>query len=292
VAVGSVRAMRKLFKQALEQAQYESNFGSDQYIFSHIFGDQEIWREMMRRDSMHAAARLGSKLKGHPKDHFNLQHLDEVREKAANHPDRNFEFGIGVDSGSEIGLNTVFAEDDTEWVHYSDSNQLQKAQDDRKIHPRHRRLKDLPPDISASLPPFWTFSAEELPRWTAWSDVPLLTNVWTGITPVVIHHNAHRRGLKSRRKSWWPSIWFHKHARTLLDAHIYSPIVPVATGGYDEKSIREWWPYEIWKGGARNGRAALGSMGQGWLRFDRICRNDHEELFRDGKGIWELPENH
>lgn len=89
-------------------------------------------------------------------------------------------------------------------------------------------------------------------------------------------------------------MWFQKYARILLDAHIYAPVVPIAASGYDEHSVREYWPYEIWKGGARNGLAKLGwSEHEGdWLRFDDLCQDFHEEIFRDGKGPWELPENH
>jgi len=103
VAMGRVGAMRKMFDQALAQAPQDANFGSDQYIFSHIFRDQELYREIMRRDA-------GLQLK----EGLNERHIEEVRAKAAVRHDGSFEFGIGLDYGSEIRLNTVFAEDDTE----------------------------------------------------------------------------------------------------------------------------------------------------------------------------------
>ncbi|TKA66939.1 hypothetical protein B0A55_10723 [Friedmanniomyces simplex] len=132
MGIGTVRAMRKLFGQAFEQAQVESNIGSDQYIFSRIFGDQEIWREAVRRDSLQTTSSLAKQwMSGHPKDFFPQQHLEEVRKKAASREDGNFEFGIGLDYGSEIVLNTVFAEDDTEWLYFNDSSRLQEAE---KVH--------------------------------------------------------------------------------------------------------------------------------------------------------------
>lgn len=286
VGVGTVRAMRKLFEEAKELLEAEPNLGSDQYIFGHIFGDQSIWREAMRRDA--GGARNGDTASW-PSAHF-----DAVRQKARERKDKTFEFGIGVDYGSEIGLNTVFAEDDTKWLNFNDPSQLRQVQLDHSIHGAHKRLQNISRDITNTLPPFWTFTVEDdLSRWTAWDEVPLFTNVYTGITPAVIHHNAHLDGLKSRRETWWDRAWFFPHARTLLDASIYAPVVPVAISGYDEQTAREFWPYEIWKGGARNGVARLGSFeGDDWLRFDEICRDSHQEVFRDGKGPWLLPDAH
>ncbi|KAK5174225.1 uncharacterized protein LTR77_001305 [Saxophila tyrrhenica] len=292
VGMGTLRAMRKMFGQALAQAEKERNFGSDQFIFSHIFGDQQVWREVLRRDSMSARQKMQHKWRGPPANrNYNEKHLTEVVEKAKTREDGNFEFGIGVDYESKIGLNTVFAEDDTEWVHFNDEAQLRDVQASRSIDPTTGHLQGIEADIDASLPPFWTFSYEkDLPRWTSWRNVSLFTDVWTGVTPAIIHHNAHRNGLKSLRETWWPNIWFQNHSRTLLDAHIYAPVVPIAYSGYDNATAREFWPYDIWKGGARNGYAALGSSGgDNWIKFDDVCEAYHEEIWRDGKGAWVLP---
>lgn len=290
VGIGTVRAMRKMFGQALDLAQKERNFGSDQYIFSHIFGDQELWREIVRRDQGSWAGRADGR-PGQPRGRsFPEQHLSEVRQKAESRLDKNYEFGIGLDYESKIGLNTVFAEDDTEWLVFADEARVKQALHD---HGATRSIM-LDEDVANSLPPFWTFTHEsDLPRWTSWSQVPLFTNMWTGIIPAVIHHNAHRNGMKSLRETWWPNIWFSGHARTLLDAHIYGPVIPLAYSGYEDASMREYWPYEIWKGGARNGNASLGTGGdENWIRFDVICRDYHEEIFRDDLGPWILPAVH
>lgn len=293
VAMGTVRAMRKLFNQTLEQIKVEANFGSDQYIFSHVFGDQEVYREMLRRDALSPSERMRAKVSGWgSRSHFNPDHIEEVRAKAAKHYDGTFEFSVGVDYGSEIGLNTVFAEDDTVWAEFNNATQLKEAQEFRGIDAQHQRMNTIQQDIADSVPPFWTYSNEKkLPRWKKWTDVPLFTDVYTGITPAIIHHNAHRDNMKKLRETWWPLVWYEKYVRTLYDAYIFSPVTPVAVSGYDESSVREWWPEEIWKGGARDGSSPVGQP-EGWLRFDDLCRPHHEEVFRDGKGPWELPENH
>ncbi|GAB1738894.1 hypothetical protein NU219Hw_g3672t2 [Hortaea werneckii] len=302
-AMGTVRAFRKLLDQALKLAEVEGNFGSDQYIFSHIYGDQEVWREAVRRDSANTAQGKLHRLqpwngqRDPPKgfhSHFIPEHIAEVRQKAAATEDGDYEFGIGVDHESQIVLNTVFAEEDTEWLTFSNTAQLVAAYSAHGVNPAYGAA-ELSGDIATSLPPYWTFTHEsELEGWRnrKWDQVPLLTNVFTGIPPAIIHHNAHRDGLKSRRESWWPLTHYHPRARTLLDAYIYAPVTPVAVSGYDEAGLREWWPYEMWKGGGRNGLSPLGSTDDGWIKFDDICRDHAEELFRDGKGTWELPANH
>nr|POE77348.1 hypothetical protein CFP56_08995 [Quercus suber] len=271
VGMGSVRAMRKLFHQAFKQAKYERNFGSDQYILSHIFGDQELWREALRRDARNVSSHYHGE-----HDHFNAKHIASVRKKATSRPDKNFEFGLGVDYGSEIALNTVFAEDDTDWLVFNNNHQLQSVQKARKIPSERQRANELGPDIAAGLPPFAALPAAAAPDdEPAWQDVALFTDVWTGITPAVIHHNAHRDGLKSLRETWWPLIWFQTRARALLDAYGTAPATPMAISGYDEATRREWWPYETRKGGARDG------LGDAWIGFDETCQEYQAELFRD-----------
>lgn len=271
VAMGTVGAMRRMFDQALAQAPQDANFGSDQYIFSHIFGDQELYREILRRDAG-LKARKG----------WNEDHIKEVRAKAAARPDGSFEFGIGIDYGSEIGLNTVFAEDDTEWITFSDGGQMHEAQISRGIDEDNRRLKKISSDINTTLAPFHSLAnagrQDRLP--STWQDVSLFTDVWTGISPVVIHHNAHRNGMKILRETWWPNIWFQKHLRTLLDATRDGPLGYVAVSSVDG---HRYWAQKV-RGGGEDGESHLAKVaGSGqWLEYDDICQEYDGELFRDG----------
>ena len=266
VAMGNVGAMRRMFDQALAQAPQDANFGSDQYIFSHIFGDQELYREILRRD---AGLR--------PREGWNEDHIEEVRSKAAARPDGSFEFGIGIDYGSEIGLNTVFAEDDTEWITFSDGGQLHEAQISRGIGEESRRLKTIPADINTTLAPFHSLAdSQNLP--SNWQEVALFTDVWTGISPVVIHHNAHRNGMKILRETWWPKIWFQKHLRTLLDATSGGPLGYVAVSSVDG---RGYWAEKVWGGGDEKSHLAKAASSGEWLAYDDICAEYDEELFRN-----------
>jgi hypothetical protein len=305
VIIGTVGAMKDMFAQALELLTsdvLESNMGSDQYVFSHIFGDQEVWREVVRRKHLTSAQQLKEKALGYtPRHPFQAQHLVEVASKAAARPDGRWEFGIGLDYEMSIGLNTVFSEDDTEWLTWNDRKALDGAEAHVGVpatHPRHLSDHPLSPDITSTVPPFYTFWPDaRLPaRNTSWSDVPLFTNVWTGIVPVAIHNNAHRDGRKALRESWWDRLWFQPSARALYDAHVWEPIVPIAWSGDADAGFREYWPVERWKGGARDGPLVIddpadGHLG-GWLPFADLCNNYTEEVFRDGLGPWILPDVH
>ena len=256
-----------MFDQALAQAPQDANFGSDQYIFSHIFGDQELYREILRRDAGLT-----------PREGWNEDHIKEVRDKAAARPDGSFEFGIGIDYGSEIGLNTVFAEDDTEWVEFSDGGQLREVQISRGIDEENRRLKTIPTDINTTLAPFHGLAGgQDLP--SDWRDVSLFTDVWTGIPPVVIHHNAHRNGMKILRETWWPKIWFQKHLRALLDTIGGDPPSYVAVSSVDG---RGYWAEKVSSGGDGKSHLAKAASSGEWLMYDDICAEYDEELFRDG----------
>lgn len=286
VGIGTVAAMRKMFEEAVVRAKADPWIGSDQRIFSHIFGDQEIYREVLRQEQM--SSKMFSWFSSDTK-RFNETHVREVSIKAAARKDKSLEFGIGLDYAAELGLPTVFAEDDTAWVRYDRPDRITKLSLDMGVTRVHTSLAE---DIADTLPPFWTYSTEpSLPRERTWDNASLFTNLWTGVTPAAIHHNAHRNGMKNLRTKWWSNIWFQRYARVLYDAHIYNPVVPVAEAGYDDTSRRVYWSPELWKGGARSG-AGNGNMKSPWLRYDEICRGTEDEVFRDGKGPWQLPADH
>ncbi|THY04546.1 hypothetical protein D6D02_07932 [Aureobasidium pullulans] len=281
VAIGTVGAMRKLFTEAMVRAEHDPNFGSDQKIFSQLFAEQEVAREALRQQSLSNSwwSRLTSSTYSDERiRRFKKEHLDAVQGK-------DLEFGLGVDYESSIGLATVFAEDDTEWLTPSNKEELDQANAVRAIDTQKSRLGNVLKDVAGTVPPFWTFERKPLPREQTWSDVSLFTDVWTGIAPAVIHHNAHRDGMKSLREEWWDRIWFQEHARSLYDSHIVAPLGPVAISGG-----RQWWSSEDWKGGARVDPQPL--TNDTWIRYEEMCDGTEDEVFRDGGGPWRLPDDH
>lgn len=272
--VGTVAGLRKVFRGAVALASGKDE-GEKKVSLQRVFGRQQSYREVLRR-------RAGLKAnKGFTKDY-----LTKFRETITNNPNATYEFGIGLDYASEVSANAAFSHDDFGLVTFSDPNSLQEARKEHKIGLTDA-MKSIPSDISNTLPPFWTFTVEPaLPRWDSWKQTPLITNLYTGITPAIVRPtNRGNHGTEAARP------WYQQHARTLLDASMYSPITPVAVGGENASTTREFWPMEIWKGGGRDSRVKV-MTGDGWVRFDFECHDFGEEIFKDGLGEWKLPENH
>lgn len=272
--VGTVAGLRKIFKVAVALASGKDE-NEKKVSLQRVFGRQQSYREVIRR-------KAGLKQnKGFTKDH-----LAKVRESITNNPNATWEFGIGLDYFSEVSANAAFSHDDFDLVKFSEPNSLQDARKEHKIGLTDA-LPPIPQDISNTLPPFWTFSVEPaLPRWDPWKQTPLITNLYTGITPAIVRPTKRGNGGAEAAHPW-----YQQHARTLFDASMYAPITPVAVGGENASTTREFWPLEIWRGGGRDSRVKVMTM-DGWVRFDFECEPWGEEIFKDGLGAWKLPENH
>jgi len=277
VAIGNVRAMRKLYKQALAYLPDGSDIGSDQNILARILSDQEVWREIVRRDS-------SSWSSSSSKIDFSDERFEEVRTKAAEREDGNFEFGVGLDFEGEIAISVEHDQQAAAWINHDDQASQQADRDIRTNETTTSVPNTLAPDILTSPPPFWTFNYEprlQTSRWISWSNVSLLTNRHTGIVPAIIHHNGHDVVTKD-----WGRMWFAPHVRTMYDLSVLEPIIPVASAvGFDATMRRDYWPSPREKGGARNWFE--------WMPFDQICNDHgwHEEIFGDRLGPYIVPEH-
>lgn len=270
VAIGTAGAMRLLFAEALARARADANFGSDQNIFGAIFGEQEVYREVLRQRGMSRSERLSAHIHGDPRAGL----IHETDLAAMRKVGRSMEFGIGLDYEGAISLPTVFSEDDTEWVTFNDQPSIDAFNSARNIAPDANNLL-LHVDIAATPSPLKSNGSDGLPN-KRWSQVPLFTDVPTGYTPAVIHHNAHRDGMKALRRTAWDKVWFQPYARALMDAYMDAPAAQTlaVAGG------REWRSSDEWKGGARE------DVGE-WLAYQDLCAGTEDEVFRDGKGGWE-----
>lgn len=275
VTIGAVGAMRNLYTEALTRVEKDPNFGSDQYVLSEIFGEQELYREILRRDSATWWQRLWQRYIGDPRaDIFRPEHIESVRKQG-----RRLEFGIGVDYESSISLATIFSPKDTAWLTFNNSTQLHEVNESLNITITDSRIDVIQPDINSTLPPYWTFDEKTEPPVTTWDNISVFTDVWTGVAPAIIHHNAWQDNLKSRRESWWDKIWFQKHARILYNDYVSSLTGPIALAGYS--SPTSWWSPEHRKGGGTNA--------DGWIGYEDICAGTEDEVFRDGLGTWVVP---
>jgi len=218
VALGTVAAMRSFLADAEEIANVNKNFGSDQKIFGQLFGQQETRRRKLTKSGGWEAMKM-----------LKTEHNIEMNDK---------DYGFGLDYESQLSIATVFAEEDTEWIRHN-GTALLRAQMIRGIPNDQHRIHSLQMDIAQSLPPYWTPSLPGIHPEVKWEDVPLLTNLYTGVIPVIMHHNAHRDGMKSLRKTWWPRLWFQKNLQTFFEVAKLQPSGPLAFSGG-----RYWWPNE------------------------------------------------
>jgi len=270
-AMGRVGAMKALFERAMEKADKDRNFGSDQKIFSEIFGDQEFQREVMRQRHRSFFQKTGDWLTGR-KSILSPQSERHLREHKAGKTD---EFGIGLDYASLLGHPTVFAEEDSAWVTHGDPKSIAQASAELNIAPV--RVHDLAQDITESQPPFRpavVAPGAKFPDEKSWNDVPLYTNMWTSIVPGLIHHNAHRDGLKSLRVSVWDRMWYFNHTRKLYESNTMGPVAPVAVVHDDQGVEQAWWSPIAEKGGAKSDKDE-------WLPFNDLCKDFEKEVFRD-----------
>lgn len=289
VIIGTVSGMRALFTEAQARMQKGSAAANEDQLFSQIFGDQELHRELLRQQG------FTNQVKGGNANRFNPEHLQSIRGRLsigdANH---DLDFGIGLDYSSEISLGTSAAVIEAEWLKFSTTDQIKHAEETRGI--TTSRLQQLPADITDTVPPFWTFTEEPIPRHINWDNVTLLTNIYTGVTPALIQHSAAKTHLgahtKSFRKTWWDRIWYQPYGRAMLNALIYNPVVPIGVAGYDETTRRVFWSPEMWKGGARV-ETGNHTHEAPWLRYEwELCPGTEGEVFRDKKGSWHLPVDH
>ncbi|ETN43809.1 uncharacterized protein HMPREF1541_11133 [Cyphellophora europaea CBS 101466] len=285
--MGPVSDLKLVFEAALEKAKAQSaETGSDQGAFAAVFGEQEYQREVIRSRHLTDWQKFKAKLFTDDRDkiladhptHKQMEHLDGAPR----------EFGIGLDYRGELSLPTVFSEDDAVWLKYSSAVSLREAARKAGVPaPDPPRVPHLAEDIKRSTPPFWTadYTGRVPVPDREWSEVSLFTNLWTGISPVTVHHNAHAQGLKSRIRTTWSDTWFFPYLREMLKSKAIGYRAPVAVS-----REQEWWGPIDERGGIR---IEIGSLPGDWAPWedDNVCgaTDIANEVFRDNRGPWQNP---
>lgn len=245
-----------------DNGSHEANHmyrGSDQSIFSTILGEQEYQREVMRRRHLTKQDRLLGKGKPTPHqiegtiiaDPLNPPYTHEPGEAKDGKPD---EFGIGLDYFSDLGFQTVNAEEDMQYLLYNTSITEQLQNWHHHFHGMFdcpNRIDHLAEDVLTVPPPTAALSES-----AHWDQLPLGSNKCTGTIPIMIHHN----GDKGARAWQWPMTWMQQHARELM-REVVSKNVEVP--------------------GAKSAGGAFLPGGE-HLDWQTLCPSDYEyELFRD-----------
>ncbi|KAG8533008.1 uncharacterized protein KY384_001790 [Bacidia gigantensis] len=320
--LGRVKELRRLWGRALEKAEEDLDIdGHDQNVFARTWGEQN-----------HQRASPMSTHKVRVRDDAAVETKIDVPFDPI--PDKNYEFGVGLDYTSSLSIPTVFSEYDIDWVTLSNASSVNASLQSFNISDPPYGAHRLQSDIAALPPPFALLSNVSTENtkfntsaWyngpgTSWADIPLFTHLYTGITTAIIHHNAHRDGLKARRTTTWDQMWFQPYGRALVREALKRRRTrqPIAVDKYG----REWFapsPGNSQKGsgdgnaekaglkverpGMGKGAGGKGGGGEGgggeiwgartiddrgnkaWLSWGDMCdEKAQEEVFRDGEGVW------
>lgn len=270
VGIGDVRSMKRLFAHALAMAKLDQNFHSEQHVLSQILEGQELQRLAIREQYLSSRQLFWRKMKkmvgfgeanvldAHPL-HRQMSLKDSAR----------FEYGVGLDYGGRLGKTAVMGEKDAEWIRYNDTHSL-------------GRRGSLLEDIQRSVKPFWSANAarDGLSQSTTWDNVPLYTQLQTGVVSATLQHTAPIDDSKKMREGLWDRMWFHPYGRALMDVYIDEPYRPFALLR-DETEDIAWWSMHPQKWVTRTSNPE-----KEWLNWEELCAGDEEDLFRDGKGKW------
>ena len=275
--LGPVLEARAMFARAAELAHADPEvFGADQGIIAQIFGEQEYLRESER--TRNEAGKEASMWKRGKMVDF----------KAAK--DKNYEFGIGLDYYNALGVPTAHSEKDSAWAIVNDKAALDKITKAQGVtEPRARR--GLQADIAQMAHPFASLddSVPNEAKLKSWGDVPLYTNLWTGVAAASVHLNSiDKNGRKSIREDSWWKMWFAPYARELfakqaaaLEQGASSEHLVAKQG---KKEFYSTIPNQVVKERGFGAETIDKDGKRDWIRWTELCdEKAREEIFESGK---------
>lgn len=250
--MGPAGDIRRLFRRAMEKMK--SGLGQGVHLFSEqgipgeVLGEQEIWRQWRRKNTVDDA------------DAMALMN-------------RDFEYHFGLDYHQDLSVQTFWTDTDDglfdgAFVRLNNQTDIDEHSAALGISPV--RLKGLPEDVRGVHNPL--SSVIEAPDW---GEMPLYADFFTESVPAILHHN----GFKERRISWWHKPWFHQRLRQLLTPSLAPADLtrPLATVSTQNGSFAYWAPLaEVTD---RKPRLMAGSA------KSRLARMEFQELCHDPEGV-------
>lgn len=259
---------------------------SDQALLAEVVGEQEMWREWMRElettwdgdISKYDFSKLGPEMR-------------TIAAKALT--GEQFEFGIGLDYNFTTIPATCSSEDDGSFIKFSDENAMREASLKAGV-PNGPRIATLPEELKNQNQ---VDNGKGPLSNILWGNVPLYTDLFFGVSPVGIHHNAYINGLKPKRlKQWWNLMWFYPLLRDLVTAQLDShettmPLLNMPSR-QDGKADVSYWPpgmqrhtkqVTVFEPATADKPAKLAP-----IDWDGVCQKGrtpwYDELFGDDKG--------
>jgi len=299
--IGPIGDVRKLFRHALDMVEKDSEtpykYKTAQDVFTRIYGEQSYQREVMRESQRTWWSKVSAFFGHDPRDHVlsaagDWEHMktDDVHEKKPSGETNEaapYDFKIGLDYYGEISAPTLNQNKESSWIEYSSQDSIDKAAKSAGLDTPHKL--EIPKELAQSAPPFWTPSYTgwlPLP-FKSWAEVPLFTNMFTGVAPVAIHHKISQGTKHVTLATTWNQTWFHPHLRSMAIAKGSTVRRPIAVVN-GPSGIEHWWNPHEEIGGLR---FEDGHNPGGWETWEGICPGPEmaEHIFADGKGPWKQP---
>ncbi|KAL9128640.1 MAG: hypothetical protein Q9217_002736 [Psora testacea] len=286
--MGSANSMRNAFRSAYEKWQVEPNaYKSRREVFAEMFGEQEYQYEAIRLQRLTSLQRFSRWWTGEAS-------FLEIHPKPKSMQDRKdlFEYGISLDYAGSLGQVVSSPENDADWIRYSDPNTISTAATMLDISTSTPKI--IQRDLEHSRPPFWSLApvsdAPNLPKQMGWRDLPLYTNLWTGVTPALILQRPD--GSPEQVNSQWKQMWYQPYIRAKLDTLAREPVYPIASETLGNNNGEKTWWTSVVTTPADKGREGFGFLvkGEEWRRWTDVCpEDDQSHIFEDGAGKWTDP---
>ncbi|KAI6839692.1 hypothetical protein KC367_g3675 [Hortaea werneckii] len=282
--MGPASDLKTMFRRTLEMIHENHIVDSDQYYLAEVYGKQEYARLLQNKGELN---RYTSVRYGYME--ANASKPEEANIPTWIEPDmpeigenETVEYHIGIDFESGLFQTLAFWKQYLTWMRPSESwvpgRDLQPPAGSQSYYQLW-----LPGDVSSSMQPFATVSAEQagdagLDITRTWHDVDLLYNPITKQVPVIIHFT----GEKQFRDIWWKKIWFQEHASLLRESalnHQYlrqqEPMMEVI-GGY------RWYNAEPPEAEDVKMRGLGGAWSDdgGWFSWRSLCHVHEEGIYR------------
>lgn len=294
--IGPVADIRLIYEIAAKKAE-EQGRGElgDQFVLGEIFGEQEYQRETLRKSSQGTGGKWLEWLSDALGTSDSPLSANITINNMTAKPGHNYEFGIGLDYESRIFQTMTHSAGDIEYVLYNDSSLVTHIQGK---HPSlWSRPFSMPTDVQRANPPYsyaspgnhtedsqevnllpFSVKLDDIAQEPSWYEVPLATNIKANSIPSLLHFN----GEKSLLKSWWSTMWYFSDSRALLRRYIRSVHGPNAAYAAAKGGLN-WWD-------TRGGRGGVWTDKGAWMSWGEVCKNTEDEVFADGKGVWENQE--
>jgi hypothetical protein len=264
--IGEVSSLRSLYQHAFDSLDSAPEGKGNQYIFSDIFGSQELSRSANLLSQQNALSRY---LFGSPSTQSPLSGLSqtELITFYKSIPD----FGITLDYSSSLFQILHRSLDDVHFVTSSHPTYINSPS--KLASSSFRNAISLQLDLNRTTAPFKLhalplqggtaddpfLSLDRLPTGMAWTEVDLATNTvvpGAGVPAALAfpgtktdNANGHRVSkTKKLMGSWWKRMWFQKYARALLRRYMRSPQGTIAAEAADEggeRLVDSLFPFSI-----------------------------------------------